>query len=214
MFTSTVRDPGGLTAVATITITISGIAPTAVPDQYVTPKSSFKFNPTENDLDPDGEPGQLCVQEIHVVSPPETDIEPPGPGCRTDVTVSLAHGVSTLSYSIVDKSGLTSSEATITITSNNPPTFQDASAQTNGQLTAETSLRIADPDGDHVTGDCDPGPDYSATIREPYSEDPDYELEVTVSPEFNDDPDHSVQFTCTVTDGFSSTKATMTLSVN
>jgi hypothetical protein len=133
----------------------------------------------------------------------------------TDITVALAHGVSTLSYTIVDKSGLPSSPATITITSNNPPTFQDASAQTNGQLTAETSLRITDPDGDDLHGDCVSGTDYTATLRAPYSEDPDWELEVTVSPDFNDDPDHSVTFTCTVKDDFNAAAtATMTLSVN
>jgi large repetitive protein len=213
-FTATVQDPGGLTAVATITITIIAPPPTAVPDQYETPKSLFTFNPTQNDTDPDH--GQLCVQTISVVSPPETDIIPPNPvpECSTDVTVSLAHGVSTLNYTIVDKkSGRTSTPATITITSNNPPTINDASAETNGQLTAETSLRIADVDGDSIISDgCDSQPGFVATLRAPYSEDPDWELEVTVSPDFK--PTDPVLFTCTIRDAFSSATATMTLTVN
>jgi hypothetical protein len=212
-FTATVQDPGGLTGIATITITISGTPPNAVDDNYVTADSSITFDPTLNDTD--AEPGRLCVQTIQVISPPETTIIPEESKCRTSVTVSpLAHGVSTLSYTIVDRSGLTSSPATIAITSNNPPTIEPASAQTNGQLTAETSVQISDPDGDDLRGACDSGPDYFATLRAPYAQDPNWELEVTVSPEFNDDPSHSVEFTCTVRDAFSSATATMTLSVN
>jgi len=71
--------------------------------------------------------------------------------------------------------------------SNDPPTIVGASAQTNGQLTAETSLRISDPNGDKIHSEgCVSGSDYSAELRAPYSEDPDWELEVTVSPELVD----------------------------
>ena len=150
-FTATVQDPGGLTATATIIITISNLPPIANADAYETQEVLYAVpDPTLNDSDPEG--GPLTVQTASVISGPGTIESRNG----NSIVVSLAPGVTTLSYTIHDVGGLTaSSTITITVTSpNHPPTMDDASGHTDGQPTVDIPLNITDLDGDSLTIAC------------------------------------------------------------
>lgn len=213
-FTATVQDPGLLTATATINVTISNLPPNAIADQYTTAEALYPIpDPTLNDTDPEG--GPLTVQTASVID---------GPGQIQSITgnsivVSLGHGVTHLSYTIRDAGGLTAS-STITITSNTRPTIDPASATTNGQPTIDIPLNVTDLDGDPLQVRCDAPTGFIVTGRPSGSQPPadpthpSFELEVTVPPTFNDTPTNSAQFPCTVTDGYSSASAKMTVSVN
>ena len=151
--TALIKDPGGLTATATINLTITNQPPTAVADAYYTAAGSLPFDPTLNDTDP--EHGPLTVQTVTVIDGPATVISVNG----NLVTVSLGHGVSDFSYTIADSGGLTSS-STITITSNQPPTIPDVTGSNDSQPTLDVYLEPSDPDGDAVTVTrCDAPPD-------------------------------------------------------
>jgi hypothetical protein len=201
VFTAVVQDPGGLTASATITLTINNLGPTAIADQYFTPFSTFTFNPTENDIDPEG--GALTIRTIVVTNGPATIANVLS---DNTVVVTLGHGISTLSYTIEDDGGLTSS-STITITSNSLPTIQPATEDTEGHPTAHLPLTITEPDGDPVSVTCappdgfgyailvDPSP---STPPDPFN--PQFELVVSVPSTFADDPLNSAVIPCTVTD--------------
>ncbi len=203
-----VRDPGGLTAVASVTFNISNVAPTAIADQYTTTVTDSLYtipNPTLNDTDT--EPGPLTIQTASVVSGPATIQSITG----NVIVVLIGHGVSTLNYTIVDQGGLTAS-STITITSNRPPTVSDVSDHTHNQPTLQIPFLPTDPDGDSMSATCNNNPlDFtvvvntnpnlgSAATGEPTH--PVWTLDITVvNSSF---PDPSV-FQCTVSDQFGAT---------
>ncbi|MGZ4680471.1 MAG: Ig-like domain-containing protein, partial [Ilumatobacteraceae bacterium] len=186
----------GLTATATINLTITNQAPTAVADAYYTPAASKTFDPTLNDIDPEG--GPLTVQTVAVVSGSATVVTVNG----NLVTVSLGHGVSEFSYTVVDNGGLPSS-STITITSNQSPTIPDVS-DTTDQPTIDLYLHPTDPDGDALTVTCAPQPFFFTVdvIREPDNGNPPdpgrVRLHITVLNNFVG----SASFPCTATDTF------------
>jgi hypothetical protein len=74
---ATVQDLGGLKAVATIKLIIRNLAPTAVADAYGTDQANFTFDPTKNDVDPEG--GPLCLQTVAVTGGAGADIISPNP---------------------------------------------------------------------------------------------------------------------------------------
>jgi Bacterial Ig domain len=159
-FSATVQDPGGLTAVATVKVTVSNLAPTAVADQYFTTSSLFTFDPTVNDTDPEG--GPLTIQSISWVAPATGTISLSG----NAVTVPVAHGTTMLNYTVVDQGQLPAS-STITITSNTPPTMPDITDSTNQPSLDETVSPI-DPDGDDTVVTCDARPNFDIqVIRDP-----------------------------------------------
>ncbi len=213
-FTAVVQDPGGLTASATITLTISNIGPTAIADQYFTEFSSLPFNPTENDIDP--ESGPLVVQTAAVTSGSAEIQSITG----NTIVVTLGHGISTLTYTVRDDGGLTSS-STITITSNRLPTIQPGTEDTDGHPTAHLPLTITEPDGDPVTVTCAPPDGFGyailvdptpSTPPDPFN--PEFKLVVSVPSTFNNDPFNSVMFPCTVIDELGGTAtATITITV-
>ncbi len=196
-FGATIRDPGGLTATATINLTITNQPPTAVADAYYTAASLLTFNPTLNDTDPEG--GPLTVQTVAVVSGSATVVSVNG----NLVTVSLGHGVSVFSYTIIDNGSLPSS-STITITSNQAPTIPDVTGSNDGQPTLDVYLNPTDPDGDALTVTCAPQP---SLFTVEISNDPDtgtppepgrVRLHITVLNNFVG----SASFPCTATDTF------------
>jgi large repetitive protein len=205
-FTATVQDLGGLTAVANITLSINNQPPTAIADNYFTDLTDTSYtvpDPTLNDTD--SEPGALTVGPVAVISGPSTILTVAG----NSIVVFLGHGVTTLSYTIVDEGGLTSS-STITITSNRAPTIQPGTESTNGAPSTHLPLIVAEPDGDPVTVTCDPPPGFSYDLLinpnpdgnpfDPFN--PTFELLVFVPPEFNDNEANSATIPCTVTDSF------------
>ena len=216
-----VQDPGGLTATSTISLKITNLAPTAVADSYSAGQSLFTFDPTQNDTDPEG--GQLCVQTVAVTSGSGSavvfpDPNAPPPGCNTTVQVSLAHGQTTLSYSVRDDGGLTDN-ATITIMFNHAPSVANASGTTNGQPTVEIEVQVSEPDGDPVSLVCNTGPNanpnFSVAVT-PTGSGPDpatqprFDLTVTVLQPFT--PPET--FPCVATDNFGATSNVATMTVN
>ncbi|MEP7113563.1 MAG: Ig-like domain-containing protein, partial [Ilumatobacteraceae bacterium] len=205
-FTATVQDPGGLTATATINLGISNLAPTAVADAYFTTLTDSLYtvpDPTTNDTDT--EPGPLTLQTAAVVDGSGQIVSIIG----NTIIVSLPHGVTTLSYTIADNGGLTSN-STITITSNRPPTIEPGAAHTEGNPTTHLPLHTTEPDGDAVTVNCPAPPGFLTAIlanpnldgNAPDPFHPEFRLNVTVPIEFNSDPTSSVTIPCTVTDQF------------
>ena len=190
---------------------ISNQPPIAIADEYTTKEALFAIpDPTLNDTDPEG--GPLTVQTASVLTGPGQIQSING----NSIVVSLGHGVTTLSYTIRDVGGLTAS-STITITSNNPPTIDPASVATGGQPTVDIPLTITDLDGDLLHIDCQTPTDFTVTVRAtgdqppPDPTHPTYELDVKVPSTFNDVATNVAKFDCTVTDGFSSASATMTV---
>jgi hypothetical protein len=213
-FTATVADPGGLTAIATISLGISNLAPIALADAYPTSDSLITFNPTANDSDPEG--GPLCVQTIAWTPPSDVTILRSGPsGCQNLITVPLGHGISTLSYTIVDDGGLTAT-STITITSNNPPTVADITDKSN-QPTFHETLIASDPDGDLLVATCNPTPDFDVQVTPDNGGPPSeqrFDLAITVLNTTLPDP-FVATFPCTVTDTFGATAvSTVTLTID
>jgi len=219
---ATVQDPGGLTAIATINLIIRNIAPTAVADAYSTNQGLFTFDPTQNDTDPEG--GQLCVQTVAITSGAgSTIVSPdpnnPPPGCNSSIQVSLAHGQTTLSYTIRDDGGLTDS-STISILFNHAPTVPDASGATNGQPSFHIELQASEPDGDPLSLTCNTGaganPDFSVDVRaepnsgqDPFTQ-PRFDLTVTVLHPFT--PPET--FPCVGTDSFGANSNVATITVD
>jgi hypothetical protein len=215
-FHVTVQDPGGLTGTASVILIINNLPPTALPDAYNTDKQQFTFDPTANDFD--SEPGPLCIQAISVVDvPPRATIISPQTDCTTSVTVSLLHGVSTLTYDLRDSGGITSS-ATITINYNRPPKIAPATVSTNGQATVQVPVLVTEPDGDDVTVSCPPPAGFTTNVLDP---DPDddpihrrYSLIVGVPDAFNQNTSNTATIACTVSDGIAPpVTATMTITV-
>ena len=157
-----VRDPGGLTAVASVTFNINNVAPTAIADQYTTAITDGLYltpDPTLNDTDT--EPGLLTIQTADVISGPATiqSINTNG------ILLLIGHGVSTLNYTIIDQGGLTAS-STITITSNRAPTVGPVSDHLNGQPTVEIPFLPTEPDGDVLTATCNNNPiDFTVVVN-------------------------------------------------
>ena len=88
-FSVTVQDPGGLTAIANVSLTISNLAPTAIADNYFTDVTDLAYtvpDPTANDIDPDGDP--LTVQTASVISGPGSIVTVVG----NSIVVFLPHG--------------------------------------------------------------------------------------------------------------------------
>ncbi|HEX2782380.1 MAG TPA: Ig-like domain-containing protein, partial [Ilumatobacteraceae bacterium] len=169
-FRATISDPGGLTAVATINLTINNLPPTAVADSYTTDQFQYSFRPALNDTDT--EPGPLTVQVVTPLDPSDQVLSNDG----TLVTVSVDHGVSKFNYTIIDSGGLTAS-STITIKANRPPTADNNESVNTDQPTANVTLSPIDPDGDELTTVCppngafqidvinDPAPDAPGRVR-------------------------------------------------
>ena len=127
-----------MTASATITLTISNQSPTAIPDNYFTDVTDAVYtvpDPTVNDNDSETSP--LTIQTASVTSGPGSNLTLTG----NTISLVIGHGVTTLSYTIVDGGGLTAS-STITITSNRAPTIQPGFEDTNGDLSTHLPLDI------------------------------------------------------------------------
>jgi len=218
---ATVRDPGGLTAVATIKLIIRNLAPTAVADAYTTDQANFTFDPTSNDVDPEG--GQLCLTTIAVTGGAGANIISPNPnnpppGCNSSVHVQLEHGQTTFSYSISDDGSLTDT-STITILYNNAPSVADASGATAGQPSVDVEMTVTEPDGDPVTLTCNSGsganPAFSTTVRPQPGSGPDpvghprFTVTVTVLQPFSSPG----IIPCFATDNFGAVSNTATIAI-
>ena len=208
-FHVTVRDPGFLTAVSTVSLVISNVAPTAIADQYTTDVTDSLFpipDPTLNDTDT--EPGTLTIFTADVIDGPGTIQSRTG----NAIVILLGHGVTTLNYTIIDQGGLTAS-STITITSNRAPIppVGPVGDNTHGQPTLQIPFLPTEPDGDPIVVTCAPTSDFSVVVNNnpnpnsgatPDPVHPVLALDITVLNGTFTDP---TTFPCTVTDSFGAT---------
>jgi large repetitive protein len=178
-FTATVADTGGLTGVASVTLTISNRAPVAQPDFYRTAQNLFTFDPVLNDTDPEN--GVLTLQSI---------APPPDHVTGNTVTVAPSHGPNTLTYIVRDDGGLTDT-ATVSILYNQAPTADPLLRVQVDQRTVNARIVALDPDEDTLIVTCDPTP--GVTV-EPTGLDLAITVDETVL--------NNVSFDCRVTDRY------------
>ena len=131
-FSAVVADPGGLSAQATVTVSVSNGSPIANADQVDVSDGAVNVDLLDNDSDPDGD-------DIRLQSVPgsasfdgrgRADINRTGPRTvRIDPTGD-ADGTATFSYTIVDSGGRESGAATVTVVSraNHAPTAENVAA--------------------------------------------------------------------------------------
>jgi hypothetical protein len=144
-FLATVSDPGGLTATATITLTLNNQPPTALDDVYRTTESLLFLDPSPvaNDSDPEGQP--LTIRSVTSRDANRGVVQSQN---GNTVMVSVAHGVSVFDYTITDPGGQSAS-AVITVISNHAPTMPDASGETN-QSSLSVTLSPTDADAEDL----------------------------------------------------------------
>ncbi len=195
-FTATVADTGGLTGVATVTLTISNRPPVAQPDDFSTDTATITFDPVANDTDPEN--GVLSLQSIASTSPSGLSITPVG--TTNSVTVVLVHGSNILNYLVRDDGGLTDS-STVSILYNQAPTAGPTDVNM-AQFTVTAPLNASDPDLDPLITTCDnstPGVTVSSN---------GIDLTITI----DDTVVSGVSFDCRVTDPYgASATSTVTL---
>ena len=102
--------------------------------------------------------------------------------------MALAHGETTLTYTIRDDGFLTDS-STITILFNHAPIVSNASGATAGQPSVDVDVPVTEPDGDPVTLTCNSGPNAN----------PNFSVTVKGQGNSGPDPSNHPRFTATVT---------------
>ncbi len=124
--------------VATITIKVSGKAPTANNDVAYTAKdTAVNINILANDTDPNpSNVGTLDPSSVAIVAQPAngTVAINPKTGIATYTPTTGFVGTDTFKYTVEDTTGATSNVATVTITVENPPTAGPISVTTNEEV--------------------------------------------------------------------------------
>ncbi len=122
-----VADPGGLTAVATVTVVVTNNAPIAVDDTADVTNGDVTVDLLANDSDPDGHAIELWSLPTQVVFDDGrvATIEKQGGGT---VLINLQRrrvfGTVTFQYTVRDAYGLESNPATVTVVGRAPPTTE------------------------------------------------------------------------------------------
>ena len=138
-FNVTVEDPGGLTATATVTLTLLPNQPPVASDDFlnITTSGPVQFDPIANDSDPDGDP--LTLRSAQFTSG-SGEVSYNG----NMLTIDAPHGSSTITYVVKDTAGDTDT-ATITIAANQSPNANDVGPISQDGV---VELSAGDPDGD------------------------------------------------------------------
>jgi hypothetical protein len=154
-WTTTVRDPGGLTAQVPFSVTIVNRAPIAAADSVdASDGAPVDVNIVANDNDPDGPTGELRIQSIPAsitFENGQTGTVTVGPNGRT-VTIDprSGEGTATFSYSVVDGDGAVSAPAAVTVIGprlNRPPFANDQFVALDAGVPQQVRLDAGDPDG-------------------------------------------------------------------
>jgi hypothetical protein len=159
-FTATVADPGGLSVVVDVRVTLINRTPTANPDEVDATDGPVTFSPLDNDTDPDGDP--LAVQAFPATITFENGETGTVTAVGTDqllVDPGAGGGVATFTYTAVDPGGLVSEPATVTVRVNRPPTAEDVFAVIPPDTATAVPLDASDPDGDRLVVTLDGVPD-------------------------------------------------------
>ncbi len=157
-WTTTVVDPGGLTAVVPMSITVQNAAPTAAGDSADVSGGPATVGIVGNDSDPDADNGALRIQQI----PSSLTFSN---GVAGSITVSADQrsvtidplgglGVASFQYTVVDGDGAVSNAATVNVTGavfNQAPTANDQTVNVNTGVPISIVLDVNDVDGDPLT---------------------------------------------------------------
>ena len=136
-WTTTVADPGGLTATSTVSVTVANATPTATGDTIDATSGVGTTDLLANDSDPDG--SALTIQSI----PATVSFDRGGTGAVSRsggvVTVTTANGVGTarFAYTVVDDGGAVSNPATVIV--NGPTTATTTTTTTSTTLPVNTA---------------------------------------------------------------------------
>jgi hypothetical protein len=146
--TYTITDGFGGSSTATIFVTVSNQPPTAVDDNYSTPKNvAITVNPRVNDTDPDNDP--LTITSVSATNGVATII-----GGTNVLFTPLTNflGTATIGYTITDGLATTNALITISIT-NRPPVANPDTTNTlkNVTVVIRPLVNDTDPDGDPLT---------------------------------------------------------------
>jgi VCBS repeat-containing protein len=172
-FTYTIADPSGLTASATVFVTVTFVnqPPVAVDDAAVTAEDTpVIIAVLANDSDPEG--NALLI--TGTTAPAHGAVVVNGDGTITYTPASLYHGADSFRYTIDDGTGLTAcATVTITVTPVNHPPQANPDAYT---AIEDTPLSVAAPgvlandvdvDGDPLTAELVTGPSFGMVTLAP-----------------------------------------------
>jgi hypothetical protein len=161
-WTTTVRDPGGLSAVVSVAVTVQNRLPVAVDDAAdVSGGVPVRFAILDNDTDADATGGNagLVIQGISssVItftngSTGTVTVDAAGRAVTIDPQAGL--GTATFTYSIRDADGGVSAPATVTVTGprlNNVPFARDQNVALTIGESRVLNLDVGDADGDPLT---------------------------------------------------------------
>jgi len=157
-WTTTVVDPGGLTATVQMSITVQNAAPSAAGDSIDASEGSASAAIVGNDSDPDADDGALRIQQvpssltfangesgtISVSSDQRSVTVDPGGG----------RGTASFTYTVVDGDGAVSNAATVTVigpASNETPTVRKQTVTVEADEVVAVVLDVDDADGDELS---------------------------------------------------------------
>jgi hypothetical protein len=154
-----VRDPGGLTATVSVSVTIVNSGPVAAPDTIdVSSGTARNVSIIDNDSDPDGNSAALRIQSVPASMTFQNGVDGSitiGPAGRS-ITVDPGGGLgtATVSYTVVDPDGAVSAPATLTIIGprlNTAPTAGSQTVTVTAGVPTQVVLDAADADGDPLS---------------------------------------------------------------
>jgi hypothetical protein len=161
-WTTTVADPGGLTASVTVTTNVLNQLPTAVADEVDVGSGtpvSFPIVGNDTDVDSAGGSGALVIQSISSGSITFTNgdvgtvtVAPDGRSVQIDP--AAGRGTATFTYSVRDSDGGVSATATVTVIGppvNTAPVALDQSIAVNVGISSVVALDVSDADADPLT---------------------------------------------------------------
>ena len=118
-WTTTLADPGGLTTVVTISVTIGNQGPVAVGDSVDATGGTTTVDLTANDRDPDGTPGSLRLQSVPSTLTFENGVVGSVAIAPDGRSVTIApgggRGAASFTYTVVDDGGAVSAPAPVTV---------------------------------------------------------------------------------------------------
>ena len=157
-WTTTVVDPGGLTAAVPMSITVQNAAPVALGDAVDIADGPTTAAIVGNDSDPDADDAALRIQQV----PSSLTFANGAPGTismasdQRSVTIDPGNGrgAASFTYTVVDGDGAVSGAATVTVTGpafNEAPTAQNQTVTVEADTVTAVALDVDDADGDALT---------------------------------------------------------------
>ena len=154
----TVVDPGGLSAIVPMEITVTNVSPVANPDTVDVGASGASFDLVANDTDPDGENAALIISSLPLTmlfsNGEAGTITVSSNGRSVSFDPKDGRGIATFLYSVVDVDGARSNSTKVTVTGasvNTAPSARDQTIDVVSGSSTVVLLDVDDPDGDQLT---------------------------------------------------------------